>query len=147
MELKLQGTKKAMRILIDTNILISGLFFGGLPKRLLAELDEHFNVCVNKKIISEYNEQIERKISNPKYKLNEDLRKKFFSNLQSFDIESNLKICRDPDDDKFINCAIDAKAIYIVSGDNDLLTLKNFAGVEIVTAREFYEKYIKISTT
>ncbi|MBR6012692.1 MAG: putative toxin-antitoxin system toxin component, PIN family [Selenomonadaceae bacterium] len=62
--------------------------------------------------------------------------------MKSFEIESNLKICRDPDDDKFINCAIDAKAIYIVSGDNDLLTIKNFAGIEIVTAREFYDKYL-----
>ncbi len=134
-----------MRILVDTNILISGLFFGGLPQRLLSELDENFNVCVNEKIIYEYNEQIDRKISNPKYKLNEELRKKFFSNLQSFEPVSDLKVCRDPDDDKFINCAIDAKAIYIVSGDNDLLTLKNFAGIEIVTAREFYDKYIKTS--
>ena len=48
---------------------------------------------------------------------------KFFRSLQSFEMKSDLKICRDPDDDKFINCAIDAKAIYIVSGDNDLLTI------------------------
>lgn len=130
-----------MRILIDTNILISGLFFGGLPKKLLSELDKNFNVCVNEEILEEYNKQIDKKISSPKYKLNEELRKKFFSSLQSFEMVSDLKICRDPKDDKFINCAIDAKAIYIVSGDNDLLTLKNFAGIEIVTAREFYEKY------
>lgn len=131
-----------MRILIDTNILISGLFFGGIPRKLLSELDENFNVCVNEKIVSEYNIQIDKKISNPKYNLNEELCKKFFSTLQSFEIVSDLKICRDPDDDKFLNCAIDAKAIYIVSGDSDLLTIKNFAGIEIVTAREFYDKYL-----
>ena len=135
--------RQVMRILIDTNILISGLFFGGLPKKLLAELDESFNVCVNEKIISEYNQQIDKKISNPKYHLNEEIRKKFFDSLQSFEMKSDLKICRDPDDDKFINCAIDAKAIYIVSGDNDLLTIKNFAEIEIVTAREFYEKFLR----
>lgn len=69
-----------MRILIDTNILISGLFFGGLPKKLLAELDENFNLCVNEKIVAEYNEQIDKKISNPKYKLNEEIYKKFCRN-------------------------------------------------------------------
>ena len=132
-----------MRILIDTNILISGLFFGGLPKKLLAELDEKFNICVNEKILSEYNEQINRKVSNPKYNLDEKIREKFFSKLKSFEIKSDLKICRDPDDDKFINCAIDAKAIYIVSCDNDLLTIKNFFGIEIMTAREFYEKILR----
>ena len=36
---------------------------------------------------------------------------------------------------------IDAKAIYIVNGDNDLVTIKNFVGIEIVTAIEFYDKY------
>ncbi len=132
-----------MRILIDTNILISGLFFNGLPKKLLSELDEEkFHICVNDKIFEEYTKKINQKILKPKYSLDKELRKKFFSNLQSFEIVSDLKICRDPDDDKFINCAIDAKAIYIVSGDNDLLTIKNFAGIEIVTAREFYQKYL-----
>ena len=132
-----------MRILIDTNILISGLFFHGLPNKLLNELDEKFHVCVNEDITSEYTEKINQKIFQAKYIINDELRKKFFSNLQSFEMKSDLKVCRDPDDDKFINCAIDAKAIYIVSGDNDLLTLKNFAGIEIVTAREFYDKYLK----
>ena len=135
-----------MKILIYTNIVISGLFFHGLPNQLFKELDfEKFNVCINEEILDEYERQIYKKIINPKYKLNRELNDKFFSSLQRFEKISDLKVCRDPDDDKFINCAIDAKAIYIVSGDNDLLTLKNFAGIEIVTAREFYDKYIKIS--
>ena len=136
-----------MRILIDTNVLISGLFFGGLPKKLLSEIDfEKFIICINEEILAEYNEQIDKKISSPKYHLNEEIRKNFFSNLQSFEMVSDLKVCRDPKDDKFINCAIDAKAIYIVSGDNDLLTIKNFAGIEIVMAREFYDRYLRQKT-
>ena len=133
-----------MKILIDTNILISGLFFNGLTKEFLNRMDfEKFQVCVNKEIITEYKEQIQKKILNPKYILNEKLFEKFFRDLHNFEIKSDLKICRDPKDDKFINCAIDAKAIYIVSGDDDLLTIKNFAGIEIVTARDFYDKYLK----
>lgn len=83
-----------------------------------------------------------KKILNPKYILNEKLFEKFFRHLHKFEKISDLKVSRDPKDDKFINCAIDAKAIYIVSGDSDLLTIKNFAGIEIVTAREFYDKYL-----
>ena len=132
-----------MRILIDTNILISGLFFHGLPRELILELDfEKFQVCINDEIFDEYRTQINKKVLKPKYHLDKELRKKFFSNLHNFEKVSDLKISRDPKDDKFINCAIDAKAIYIVSGDNDLLTIKNFAGIEIVTAREFYDKYL-----
>ena len=133
-----------MRILIDTNILISGLYFHGLSKKLLREIDlEKFNICVNEEIISEYTDKIDNKFSKSKYILDKDLREKIFSSFKNFNKISDLKICRDPDDDKFINCAIDAHAIYIVSGDNDLLTIKNFAGIEIVTAKEFYEKYLK----
>ena len=59
-----------MRILIDTNVLISGLFFHGLPNKLWAEFDfEKFNVCVN-----------------------EELRGKFFSNLHKFEKVSDLKL-------------------------------------------------------
>ena len=50
-----------MRILIDTNILISGLFFNGLPKKLLSELGEEFKICVNKKIVAEYKKNIDKK--------------------------------------------------------------------------------------
>lgn len=135
-----------MRILIDTNILLSGLYFHGLPKKLLSELDlEKFKICVNEEIIAEYKDKIDNKFSKSKYKLDRDLREKIFGSFKSFEIVSNLQICRDPDDDKFINCAIDAKAIYIVSGDNDLLTIKNFAGIEIVTARDFYDKYLSLN--
>ena len=109
----------------------------------MREIDfEKFNICVNEEIFSEYVAQIDKKVLKPKYHLDKELRKKFFSNLHNFEKVSDLKISRDPKDDKFINCAIDARAIYIVSGDNDLLTIKNFAGIEIVTAREFYNKYL-----
>ena len=134
-----------MKILIDTNILISALFFGKFPKEFLNEvLKESFEICINDKIFSEYEKTIAKKIFKKKI-LDEILYEKFLGKIRFFESISDLKVCRDPDDDKFINCAIDAKAIYIVSGDNDLLTLKNFAGIEIVTAREFYDKYIKIS--
>lgn len=52
----------------------------------------------------------------------------------------NVKVCRDPDDDKFISCAVDAKCFYIVSGDKDLLTLEEYEGIEIVTVAEFFER-------
>lgn len=59
-------------------------------------------------------------------------------------IEANTKVnvCRDPDDDKFLGCAIDSKALYIVSGDKDLLTLEKYKDIEIITAREFCNRYL-----
>ena len=75
-----------MRILIDTNTLISGLYFHGLPKKLLSEIDfEKFNLCVNDEIISEYIDKIDNKFSKSKYILNKDLRQKIFGSFKSFD--------------------------------------------------------------
>jgi len=58
---------------------------------------------------------------------------------------TNVKASRDPDDDKFIECALDAKALYIVSGDKDLLDIKEFEGVKIITAAQFCEQYLSVS--
>ena len=46
-------------------------------------------------------------------------------------------VCRDPDDNKFIECAIDGRCLYIVSGDRDLLSLTKYNDVQIVTVAKF----------
>ncbi len=50
---------------------------------------------------------------------------------------SEISICRDSDDDKFTSCALDAECMYIVSGDDDLLSLRNVDDVGICTPSEF----------
>jgi len=55
--------------------------------------------------------------------------------------DTNIHVCRDPDDDKFISCAVDGKCVYIVSGDNDLLVLKDYEGIEIITVAQFFERF------
>jgi predicted nucleic acid-binding protein len=59
--------------------------------------------------------------------------------------KTNIKICRDPDDDKFIACAIDGKCKYIVSGDNDLLDIKKYKNVEVITVQEFMNEYQQVN--
>ena len=54
---------------------------------------------------------------------------------------SDIHVCRDPDDDKFISCAVDGKCIYIVSGDNDLLAMEAFDGIEIITVADFLKRF------
>ena len=55
----------------------------------------------------------------------------------------NIQICRDPDDDKFISCAVDSNAQYIVSGDKDLLVLEKYKNIEIVTVSQFFNQWNK----
>ncbi len=55
---------------------------------------------------------------------------------------AEVEVCRDPDDDKFISCAIDARAYYIVSGDKDLLDIGEFEGIEMITAADFCSRFL-----
>ena len=55
---------------------------------------------------------------------------------------SNVGICRDPFDNMFINCAIDSEALYIVSGDKDLLDIKQVGVTRVITAKDFCDKFI-----
>lgn len=53
---------------------------------------------------------------------------------------SEISICRDPDGNKFISCTVDAKCTYIVSGDDDLISLGNVDDITIFTPAEFLNK-------
>ena len=54
---------------------------------------------------------------------------------------SSIHVCRDHDDDKFIECAVDGRCIYIVSGDKDLLSVGRYENVEIVKVSDFLDRY------
>ena len=57
------------------------------------------------------------------------------SAMKMIEPTSRIAVCRDPDDDIFINCAVDADCLYIVSGDKDLLSLAQPEIVEAVTGK------------
>ena len=50
-------------------------------------------------------------------------------------------MCRDKDDNKFLECASQAKCIYIVSGDKDLLSIEKFEDIEIINVAQFFERF------
>lgn len=132
-----------MKIVIDTNIVISAAFFGGIPRKVI-DLVIKGNViaCTNVEILAEYEETTLDMAVKKKGHINQEVFNRFMNNVEIIDAVAVVNVCRDPDDNKFIACAVDAKAIYIVSGDKDLLTVKNYDAIEIVTAAEFYERYL-----
>ena len=131
-----------MKIVIDTNVGTSGLFFGGRPRELLDMLlQNEFESFVSDKIVAEYQEIFDR--MRAKYQVTQGnvTLPNVLSKCTSVEPTREINVCRDPDDNKFIECAVEAKCIYIVSGDKDLLTLEHFEDVEIVTVAEFFEKF------
>lgn len=132
-----------MKIVIDTNVVISGLFFGGKPGEIIkAIVNSKIKACATTEIIDEYSEIVERMILKKHGKINVNLLLPLVNSFEIIRRKSNIKISRDPDDDKFIECAIDGKALYIVSGDEDLLEIKKYGKIKIITVKEFCEKYL-----
>jgi len=133
-----------MRIVLDTNVLISGIFFGGNPRKVLEKWQEKsFTLLTSLEILAEYEEVLDRLESKSKKKTKSIVAKTV--NLLTRESEVilpsvDVHLSRDPDDDKFINCALSGSAIYIVSGDNDLLELKEVQGFEIITAKQFLDR-------
>lgn len=132
-----------MKIVIDTNVVISGVFFGGWPRKVLsAVLNEKVSACASEAIIDEYNAVVEEMLARKQGRLDIAVLTPLLCRMEIVEGGSHIEICRDPDDNKFLECAKDAKAVFIVSGDQDLLTLKEYEKIKIMTAKEFCEQYL-----
>lgn len=127
-----------MRIVVDTNILISGIFFGGKPRELLHMcFSERFQMVCTEDIFIVYMETIDRLTVKTGKDIKTEIEPILIENLEFIENRIFDTYSRDPDDDKFINCAMSGEIQYIVSGDKDLLVLKEINGIEIITAAEF----------
>jgi putative PIN family toxin of toxin-antitoxin system len=131
-----------MRIVIDTNILVSAAFFGGLPEQLIdLVLDKKISAVVSREIVDEYEKTIKKLLD--KYNLSR-LRFPFSSLIASLEFivpSTQVNLCADPDDDKFISCAIDGLCPFIVSGDHHLLEVKRYGKIQIIKTRAFFENW------
>lgn len=132
-----------MKITIDTNVIASAIFFGGRPRQLLEELLENkIEAVVSSDILIEYQETFaELRSRYPDKPIRIPLTQ-IFASCKVVIPSQNFHVCRDPDDDKFIDCAVEGECIYIVSGDKDLLSIEKFKDVEIITVAEFFTRYL-----
>ncbi len=132
-----------MRIVIDTNVLISGVFFGGYPRKILsAVVNQRITACATTVIINEYEEIVQEMINRKQGHINREILSPLIKTMEIIEPVTHVEICRDPDDNKFLECAKDSHALYIVSGDKDLLIIEQFGNIQIITAKDFYEKYL-----
>ena len=129
-----------MRIVLDTHVFISS-FFGGNPRSIIDMWkDGRLTLCLSQKIIDEYVEVLARLGLSDSPELVELL--KLFAT--GFHIvfttrTPEIHVVTDPDDDKFIACALALKAGYVVTGDKALVDVQQYQGIKIVTPREFLE--------
>lgn len=137
----------SLRVVVDTNVIVSGLFgIKNSPsgKILQAIRTQKIILVTSPVILEEVGEVISRPRIVKLTKMSVEERKDFIDELiERSDVTAGKQLShilgRDERDDKFLACAYEAKADYIVTGDNDLLVLKQYEGIKVVLPRKFIE--------
>ena len=134
-----------MKLIIDTNVFVSGIFFSGHPYEILnAWRHGRVILVISPHILYEYR------------RVGEELAREF----PSVDLEPWIEllmvktqlvdaapleesVCIDPDDDKFLSCALASNTKIISSGDKHLLAASGYQGITVLKPRAFVEKYLR----
>ena len=133
-----------MKVILDTNVFASGVFFTGTPYSILdAWRHGRLTLVVSPEIMEEY-----RRVTH-------DLAAQFpaidpVPPLELVTIHAQMvktpplphQVCTDPDDDKFLACAVASQTKIITTGDKALLRTSGYAGIEVLTPKAFVIKYL-----
>ncbi len=132
-----------MNVVLDTNVFVSGVFFNGRPSRILkAWHSGQFILFASSEILDEY-ERVIRELSQKKSAFDTDKVMVFIRDKVRVVKPALLaeQVCDDPDDDKFIACAVTSKAI-IVTGDKALLRTSGYKHLSVLTPALFEHQYL-----
>jgi uncharacterized protein len=128
------------RFVFDTNVLISAFLFSqSKPRQALVKATVIGVIVLSNSVLSELEEVLYR----PKFDryLTKERRQEFLEDLtenaQFIDVTEQINECRDPKDNKYLELALSGQAECIVTGDDDLLVLNPWRGIEILTVQEF----------
>ena len=138
------GSEKCLYIL-DTNVLISSVVFGGKPRDVFTEvLKGRIKPAISKDILDE----MEGVLSGKKFQYPKPIIRYIRSALEDLaefvTPETRVKVIEDdPNDNRILECGLEAKADFIISGDHHLLELKEHQGIRIITPSDLMKGYCK----
>ena len=131
-----------MRVVLDANVLLAGVFTRGVCERVLDTCWENAPAIVvvgSEHILGEFADNAETKFGVPPEQIVEAVESLRHRMELVEPSEVATDACRDADDLPVLGTATAGKADYLVTGDRDLLVLKSFQGIPIVSPREFYQ--------
>ncbi len=135
----------SLRLVCDTNVLVSAFMFGGKPRVIFnAVLENKFELVTSMILL----EELEGVLSGPKLKQPYEFTQVILKGLMDVALlvrpsQSFAVIKTDPDDNRVLECAVEGQAEVIISGDKDLLILKKFFGIPIMSPTSFIEIHMQ----
>ena len=128
-----------MRVVLDTNVLISAFITRGVCRRLFEYCVESHQIVISEFILNEFSSTLIRKFGFTTEEIEEASTSLILCGELVAPVTFGEQICRDPDDDHVLGTAIAGNADYIVTGDRDLLVLERFQTVGIISPSEFMD--------
>jgi putative PIN family toxin of toxin-antitoxin system len=131
-----------LRVVLDTNVLISAILFGGKPRQVLEKaIRGEIRLCISEPILEELKGVLERS----KFDYSPEMIQVILTELTGVsDFVNPSKtidvVLEDLEDNRILECAVEAEANYIITGDFHLLKLSKYRDIEVVNAVAFLEK-------
>jgi uncharacterized protein len=132
-----------MNVILDTNVLVSGIFFKGPPFRILQMWKKgKFQIIISHEILEEYRRVVrDLSIQFPNVDISNLFELITLKAHLTLSLSLKKQLCKDPDDDKFFSAALAGKTSVIISGDKHLLEKSGFSGITVLQPTKFLELY------
>ena len=132
-----------LRVVVDTNVYISAIFWGGKPRHVIdLGRDGEIQIFTSEDIEQEILDKLMTKFG-----MNSDDAGRVMADFSTFTklirVSRRIHVVKDdPDDDKFIECAVECNAEFIISGDKHLLNMRKYEGIDIMNAATFLKSWL-----
>jgi putative PIN family toxin of toxin-antitoxin system len=137
-----------MKLVVDSNVFVSSFFWKGNPRKVIDRITDGFDESY---ITDEILTEIADVMTRPKFGADVKAIAEYIHAIEEFSIKTNIaaessgvlnprpRISRDADDDKILECAVRGDVDFIITGDSDLLVLKEYANIKMVTPKEYVD--------
>ena len=132
-----------LKVVVDTNVLISGLLGSGASSAILdLWRDKRFVIVTSTDLVNELIATLSKPKISKRFSeiVSQELIELIEERAVFIDPKIKFEICRDPKDNKVLECAVEGKADLIATGDNDLLVLHPFRNIDIIPPSELLKR-------
>jgi len=129
-----------VRVVLDTNVFMAGFGTRGLCEAVLSRCFEHHEIVISEPILAELDEHLQTKFKVPATRAVEIVHFLRTQATMVVPVAVPADTCRDADDLVILGTAVAGRVQFLVTGDKDLLVLRRYEKIPIVTPRDFYDR-------